>query len=237
MNTKFKMNEKTLTTLLYVGAAILVVAILAVSIFAFSSRKKGNEVVETPGTTQKDSPTTSSQAPVTSGTPVTTAAPVTTDRVNNINTPKPSTAVYKNPIEGVLAKGYDADALVYSVTMNDYRAHLGLDLAAPVGTPVYAIADGTVLAVYNDYLMGTCIEIEHGNGIVSCYKNLQEALPNGIVEGAKVNAGQLLAGVGESAIIEQSDEAHFHFEVKKNGENVDPLDYVSYGKNTESLEK
>lgn len=233
MNTKFKMNEKTLTTLLYVGAAILVVAILCVSIFAFASRKPKPTV---PPDSSSNGTVTTPKTPTTTETPVTTP-PVTSNNPGNINDPNPPAPSYKNPVEGSVSKSHDTETLVYSVTMGDYRVHTGIDLEAPVGTPVYAIADGTVLKVYNDYLMGTCIEIEHGNGIVSCYRNLQEALPEGIVEGAKVKAGQLIAGIGDTAIIEQSDEAHLHFEIKKNGEQVNPLDYVSYGKNNESLEK
>ena len=234
MNTKFKMNEKTLTTLLYVGAAILVVAILCVSIFAFASRKPRTEGPTTSST--DGGAVTTSKTPTTTETPITTA-PTTTGNVGNIDTPNPPSPTYKNPVEGTVSKTHDTETLVYSVTMNDYRVHTGIDVEAAVGTPVYAIADGTILKIYNDYLMGTCIEIEHGDGIVSCYRNLQETLPEGITEGAKVTAGQLIAGVGETAIIEQSDEAHLHFEMKKNGELVDPLDYVSYGKNSESLEK
>ncbi len=233
MNTKFKMNEKTLTTLLYVGAAILVVAILCVSIFAFASRKPKTTVP--PDTTSGDAVTTP-KTPTTTEAPVTTP-PVTSNDPGNINDPNPPTPSYKNPVEGTVSKSHDTETLVYSVTMGDYRVHTGIDLEAPVGTPVYAIADGTVLKDHNDYLMGNCIELEQGNGIVSCYRNLQETLPEGITEGAKVKAGQLIAGIGETAIIEQSDEAHLHFEIKKNGEQVNPLDYVSYGKNNESLEK
>lgn len=232
---KFKMNEKTLTTLLYVGAAVLVVVILGISIFAFASRKntpstpQSSTVITTPADT-------SSLPPVTQETP-TTNAPTTTNKVTNIDKPTVSTPSYVNPVKGTVLKNHDSETLVYSVTMNDYRVHLGIDVEAPVGTPVYSMADGTVKSVYQDYMMGTCIEIEHKNGIVSCYKNLGEILPDGIKEGATVKLGQLIAGVGETAIIEQCDEAHLHFEVMKDGEHVNPLDYISYGKDTESLEK
>ena len=233
---KFQMNEKTMTTLLYVGAAVLVVVILSISIFAFASRKTETQPApETTATTTKTEITT--QTPETTKTPITTAPPTTTKKVTTIDKPTVSTPSYVTPVEGKLLKNHDSETLVYSVTMNDYRVHLGIDVEAPVGSAVYSIADGKIKSVYQDYMMGTCIEIEHKNGIVSCYKNLGEILPEGIKEGATVTSGQLIAGVGETAIIEQCDEAHLHFEIKKNDEHVNPLDYISYGNNTESLQK
>ena len=232
---KFKLNEKTMTTLLYVGAAVLVVVILSVSIFAFASRK--NETKPAPETTATTTAAPSTtKAPVTTSVPTTTA-PTTTQKVTTIDKPTVSTPSYVIPVEGKLLKAHDSETLVYSVTMNDYRVHLGIDVEAPVGSAVYSVADGKITSVYQDYLMGTCIEIEHKNGVISCYKNLGDILPDGIKEGATVTQGQLIAGVGETAIIEQCDEAHLHFEMKKNNESVNPLDYISYGKNTETLQK
>lgn len=231
MNSKFKMNEKTVTTLLYVGAAVLVVAILCVSIFAFvsQSRKKknpqdttSNGVVTTEQIPSDNDPVTNQNAQDTQPTPD------TSKNTENVSDDDPDEVVFRNPAEGAVAKNHDTETLVYSVTMNDYRVHCGVDIAAAVGTPVYSVADGTITRIYDDYLMGKCIEIDHGNGIVSCYKNLQPELPEGIAEGASVTSGQLIAGVGESAIIEQSDEAHLHFEMMKDGEYVNPLDYLAY---------
>lgn len=225
------MNEKTVTTLLYVGAGVLVVAILCVSIFAFVSQSRKNK---NPEDTTNNAVVTSEQVPsgndpVTSEkTPDTVQTPDSTQNTDSVSDDDPEEVVYKNPTEGAVAKNHDTETLVYSVTMNDYRVHCGVDIAAAIGTPVYSVAAGTISKIYDDYLMGKCIEIDHGNGIVSCYKNLQEALPSGIIEGATVTSGQLIAGVGESAIIEQSDEAHLHFEMMKDGEYVDPLEYLSY---------
>ena len=228
MSTKFKWTEKTTTILLYVGAAILVVAILSISIFAFVSQSRKNKVTD-PTSSEPAASTaapTTTQAPVTQQTPNTEVNTPTTTTPTTPGNTKPTSTEYQSPVQGAVAKGFDMEQLVYSVTMNDYRVHSGIDLEAPVGTPVYAMADGQVLKVYNDYLMGTCLEIDHGNGLVSCYMNLQEVLPEGIKAGAKVTAGQLIGGVGETAIVEQSDEAHLHFEIRKNGVQQDPAEYI-----------
>lgn len=219
MNQKFKFTEKTVNTLLYVGAGVLIVAILSLSIFAFAQRKdKTGEPITTAALTTK-APVTTEKPAVT--TPVTTAKPEADDK------PTATTPTYVNPLEGALGKDYDAEVLVYSVTMNDYRVHLGVDIAADLGSAVYAMAEGKIVSVAEDYLMGTTVKIEHAGGIVSVYAGLDETLPDGITVGAEVEAGQLIGGVGESAIIEQCDDAHLHFEVLKDGKNVDPLDYIS----------
>ena len=69
--------------------------------------------------------------------------------------------------------------------------------------------------------------VDHGNGVVSIYKNLSKELAEGITQGAKVTAGQKLGTVGESALIESAEEPHLHFEMTYEGESVDPLTYIS----------
>ncbi len=227
MNTKFKFTEKTVNTLLYVGAAVLILAILGLSIFAFASRKE-----------QTNNPTvTTTVAKVTTIAPVTTTkpedeTPVTTKKPETNDKPTVAEPTFVSPVQGVLGKDYDAESLVYSVTMNDYRAHLGVDITASLGSPVYAMQDGTVISVSEDYLMGTTVKIEHESGLVSIYSNLDETLPEGITVGSKVEGGQLIGGVGETAIIEQCDDAHLHFEIMKDGQTVDPLDYITVSANS-----
>ena len=221
MNSKFKFTDKTVNTLLYVGAGILILAILGLSIFAFASRKDKD-----PTPTLTTPTVTTAKTPVTSAKPK-DEPPVTTKKPVNTDTPTATAPTYTLPLDGVLNKDHDSELLVYSVTMNDYRVHLGVDIAATVGSPVYATADGKILTVSEDYLMGTTVKIEHADGLVSVYSNLQNVLPDGIEAGVSVEGGQLIGGVGETAIVEQCDDAHLHLEVMKNGKHVDPLDYIT----------
>ena len=128
---------------------------------------------------------------------------------------------------GVIAKGHDSTIQVWSDTMGDYRVHLGVDIATEKGTPVVAAADGVVAKVWDDALMGRCVAISHDDDIFTFYKNLDPILAEGIEVDAKVECGQQLGKVGESAIAELADEPHLHIEMTVNGLSVDPRDYFS----------
>ena len=140
------------------------------------------------------------------------------------------------PVTGKLSAVHDSELQVFSPTMNDYRVHLGVDILAEDASPVYAVADGTVTQIWEDVRMGQCIAIKHNGDAVSIYKNLSTELPTGIIEGAKVKAGQQIATVGSSAMVEIAEEPHLHFEMTVGGLEVDPLEYFS-SKDVATLQK
>ena len=109
--------------------------------------------------------------------------------------------------------------------MQDYRVHLGIDIQTSENAPVYAAADGTVSKIWVDTLMGYCVAVKHSGNCVTVYKNLAATLPEGISEGASVRSGQLIATVGNSAMVEVADEPHLHFEMTVSDLAVDPLKY------------
>jgi len=97
--------------------------------------------------------------------------------------------------------------------------HEGIDLAVPIGTPVYAASDGTIEKVgpYAGY--GNYLRIEHGDGLATAYGHLSRFAP-GIKPGVHVAQGQLVAFSGNSG---RSTGPHLHFEVLTDGKPVDPL--------------
>ena len=142
---------------------------------------------------------------------------------------KPTTAekqVFELPVNGYISKEYSIDIPVYSLTMNDYRAHTGIDILCEEGSAVAAAEAGTVKQVYDDPMMGTTVVIEHKDGIVTRYMNLGENLPENITAGASVKRGELIGAVGSSALLEVAGEPHLHFEVTVAGAYVDPLSVV-----------
>lgn len=129
------------------------------------------------------------------------------------------------PVSGTITNKHDPTLQVFSNTMEDYRVHIGVDINTDEGAPVYAAADGKVSKIWEDTKMGYCIAIEHSGDCLTIYKNLSKEVPEGISEGAKVRAGQLIASVGDSAMVEIADEPHLHFEMTVGDLSVDPLKY------------
>ena len=82
-----------------------------------------------------------------------------------------------------------------------------------------ACADGTVIEAYSDSLWGNVIVIEHEDGYVSTYANLNTL--NMVTEGDEVTAGQTISSIGKSASCEADQPWHLHFAFKKNGQAVD----------------
>lgn len=104
--------------------------------------------------------------------------------------------------------------------------HLGVDLAMPRGTPVIAAADGHITQLKRSDLQagyGNYLEVDHGNGLVTRYAHLEDI---DVRYGAKVSKGDRIGTVGSSG---GSVAPHVHYEILRDGENVDPVAYMVQG--------
>lgn len=240
-----KLPEKQARVLYITLAAMLAVIVIISAITAINKRSTKDRLPIDTSYAEQTHPICETRPPVQTQRPVQTApiqnetqppAPAVTDKPVNaapdVNTPvedEPVSTprVYVMPTEGSVIKSFSVDLPVYSATMNDYRAHTGIDIYAEEGTPVYCFTDGVVQQVYNDPMMGATIAVDHGDGLVSYYQNLNEQAADGIQEGAEVSAGDALGCVGATTLVELSDESHLHFELRCNGKPVDPGEYLS----------
>jgi murein DD-endopeptidase MepM/ murein hydrolase activator NlpD len=100
------------------------------------------------------------------------------------------------------------------------RMHWGIDLACPVGSSVRAADGGTVVFTGWGGARGYYIDIDHQNGFMTRYQHLSKML---VHTGQKVYEGQLIARSGNTG---SSTGAHLHFEILRNGVNVNPLNYI-----------
>ena len=126
--------------------------------------------------------------------------------------PAPSASVFLNPIpKGVLSQGYGRTDFAIKTYKSQW--HNGIDIAAPVGTEVYAPADGTVINVGDQDRFcpragyGKFIVIKHNNGLTTLYGHLSLYIVSG---GQKVTRGQLVAYVGKTGWV---TGPHTHFVV------------------------
>ncbi|MBW4630781.1 MAG: peptidoglycan DD-metalloendopeptidase family protein [Iphinoe sp. HA4291-MV1] len=104
--------------------------------------------------------------------------------------------------------------------VGERRFHTGLDFAADYGSTIRAADTGTVIFAgwYGGY--GKSVIINHGNGMTTLYGHTSELY---ISEGQKVKRGQPIAAVGSTGL---STGPHLHFEVRRNGTPVDPMNYL-----------
>ena len=101
-----------------------------------------------------------------------------------------------------------------------YAYHKGLDIGADEGDRIRAVYDGTVTSVGEDSRSGNYIFLEHKNGYVTFYCHCSEIIAQ---EGAVIRQGETIALVGSTGY---STGPHLHFEVRKNGERIDPLPLI-----------
>ena len=98
--------------------------------------------------------------------------------------------------------------MIYSETLKEWVTHLGIDIKADKTTVVKAAEAGTVKSIKNDPRYGLTIVIDHGDGMQTVYANLLTS--EFVVEGEKVEKGQSIGTVGNTAVFEIADEPHLH---------------------------
>jgi murein DD-endopeptidase MepM/ murein hydrolase activator NlpD len=102
-----------------------------------------------------------------------------------------------------------------------FRAHRGVDLAAPAGTKILAPASGTILSVGRQLGFGLTVEVQHSGGVVTRYAHCRSAL---VQRGDAVSMGQAIGTVGSSGL---ATAPHVHFEVLVHGVWVDPIKFIA----------
>lgn len=133
------------------------------------------------------------------------------------------------PVNGEILKPFSNGELVRSETLNVWKTHDGVDISAEAGTQVKAMNRGEVTKVWDDPLWGSCISIDHGDGIVGYYYNLSAAIT--VEEGDEVVSGQVIGAVGDTAEIEAAERSHLHFGLKRNDKWIDPITFIDPNSN------
>jgi len=127
------------------------------------------------------------------------------------------------PANGSIESGFESRLnpfYISNTTENEIEFHKGLDISVPVGSSVFALSDGTVSEISVSNTMGNYVVISHGD-YETIYAHLNQAICN---KGDTVKAGD---AIGFSGATGRTLSPHLHFEVRVNGEAVDPMDYLS----------
>lgn len=118
------------------------------------------------------------------------------------------------PVNGTITSRYGERSSIRSST------HTGLDICAPAGTEIHAIAKGTVVEAKRNGAYGNLVKIDHGNGVETWYAHTSKML---VTEGQEIKAGELIALVGSTG---NSTGPHLHLEIRINGEHINPQQYL-----------
>jgi len=123
------------------------------------------------------------------------------------------------PTKGIILSGF---GMRYHPVLKYRRMHNGLDFRADVGSKVYATGDGVVKYAKRKGTFGKLLILDHGFGYETYYAHLS-SFAKGIKPGTKVKRGDLVAFTGATGLVEGP---HLHYEVHKNGNPIDPINYL-----------
>ena len=118
------------------------------------------------------------------------------------------------PVSGTITSRYGVSSRIRSSN------HTGLDIAATTGTPIKVVADGIVTCASNNGAYGNLVKIKHSNDVETWYAHTSKMY---VIVGQKVIAGEVIATVGSTG---NSTGPHLHFEIRVNGNHVNPQKYL-----------
>lgn len=131
---------------------------------------------------------------------------------------------YTLPLTTDISKDFLPNTPTLNTTTDDWRTHPAVDFKGTEGAQVKAISKGTIVKIYDDALLGTVAEIDHGNQVIAKYCGLNKDTIE-LKAGEFVSEGQIIGYLG-TVPYEKSELPHLHFEIIYKGEKVDPLELM-----------
>lgn len=128
------------------------------------------------------------------------------------------------PVAGNVVMNYSMDSTVLHKTLGAYKTNPAMSISADIGTLIGAAASGIVQSVYYSDETGTTVAVAIGDGYVTTYGLLDNLR---VKEGDAVNAGQVLGTVGAPTAYYTEEGPNVYFAVTKDGEPVDPSDFLA----------
>ena len=146
-----------------------------------------------------------------------------------VSVPEPTPAVtvsapvYTRPTAGAVLTPFSGDMLLFQPTLGDWRVHSGTDFACEAGENVLALTDGTVQAVFEDGLYGTCVTLAHAGDLRTTYRGLSEVR---VREGQAVSSGEALGVCAAGIPAEEAIGTHVHVEASRGDTVVDVMELL-----------
>lgn len=134
-----------------------------------------------------------------------------------INSNLPWSVTWRRPTQSAITSEFGSERIPPN---GEPYSHTGVDLRAPIGTPVVACSDGIVLDTSYDPIYGNVITLDHGHGLLSRYMHLSKI---------QVRVGEFIKGgneIGLSGTTGRSEAPHLHWEIRAHGQPVDPIETI-----------
>ena len=206
---------------IYITACSL--AVIA-AVIGFAGRRNKRE--EPPKNVVQSIPKEQVQTAEETEKPQSKEKPVTAPKEDAVSVSKATKVTetkFIRPVNGKVIEEFSDNNLIYNEALRDWRTHNGVDLEAESGTQVVAAANGVIENVF-DSNMGMCVLIDHQNGYKTVYANLDDSIV--VKKGDEVAEGDVIGIVGSTALGDATDLPHLHFEITKDGNNVNPTEYI-----------
>ena len=127
------------------------------------------------------------------------------------------------PVDGDVLLNYSMDKSIYFSTLNQYKYHPAVVIAAEPGSEVRSAARGKVSQIRNDEETGTTLTMELGNGYEAVYGQLADLT---VEEGDTIEAGTLIGYVGDPTKYYTLEGSNLYFQLLKDGDPVNPMDFL-----------
>lgn len=212
----------------YVLLGVSILAIGVMIAFAVGSSDTSYEAVETvtPTVTPTVEPTTEPEAESEAETDADVSIDIDVDAEVDADVSASVVTVLVPVANATIGTDYVMDGFVFSATLNQWQTHSGIDFLTDGAEDVMACADGVVTSVVtNDILNGGVVTISHDGGLESTYMSLASDIYVSV--GDTVCAGDVIGQTSQTAYADFLEGTHVHFEMKLNGEYVDPNDYFA----------
>ena len=127
------------------------------------------------------------------------------------------------PVKGDILKEYSMDKTIYFETLDQYKCNPALLIKADVNQEVTAAFSGTVESLQEDSVNGMVVTVDMGNGYKAFYGQMKDLE---VEEGGSVVKGQAIGNVAQPTKYFSEEGSHLYFGMTKDGEPVDPMDYL-----------
>lgn len=183
----------------------------------------GFPLLEEAETNDRSQPLPSSQPPASSQQQPESSEPAVSIEASE-PLPEQPISVFVLPMDGEILAAFSEGELVKNPTLGEWRTHNGVDIKGEKGTEIFAASGGTVTVVKNDPLWGYVVEIDHGDGLVTVYAGLGSDIR--VSRGDTVSTHQVI-GTLDTVPAEVTLAPHLHFEVRQDGQYVEPFAAIS----------